>query len=151
MRPYICRSRSKRLPMPADLASFGFDVPVVRKKDGEEGAGGSFDPVGTRGAAAVQINAGGGRNSRAERIAAYLSAPRRGATVSANGLLPKDGLAGMSLPRTIPAPARRPAPLVARAQAAPAVAAPPAIAAPADPGAAGLRPSLPMPRRNPIR
>ena len=153
MRPYVCGARSKRQPIPQEIASYGFNVPIVDIGDhpDDEDGNPAFDPVSRRGASAIQVSAGG-RNSRAERIAAYLSGPRKGSPVSANGLLPKDELATMSMPRTIPAPPRRPA----YASVAPAQAPQPAPVVQSgvelrvtDPTVAGM--TVPMPRRNPGR
>ena len=150
MRPYICKPKSQRQPIPREIASFGFDVPIVDigdDPDDQEDSG--FNSVSGKGAAAIQISSGSG-GSRAQRIAAYLSGPRQGSPVSANGLLPKDELATMSMPRTIPAPPRRPT--IASATALPAVEtglqSGSAVELQAvDPAVAGM--SVPMPRRKP--
>ncbi|MFN0264820.1 D-alanyl-D-alanine carboxypeptidase family protein [Tepidamorphus sp. 3E244] len=161
MRPYVCKPRSQRPPLPREIASYGFDVPIVNANDDDDEGEDESDPVGTRGAAAIQVSSGGGRMTRAERIAAYLAGPASGTTVNANGMLAKDELASMSMPRTIPAPMPRMAsanrmpaantPLPGAVAPPPAALVPPPAAAPMTGDAAGLRLSIPVPRRRPVR
>lgn len=155
MRPHLCKPRSQRVPIPRDVAYYGFDVPVIKQDDNKTTASTIVDPLARAGAAIIQP---GSRrsNSRAERIAALLSQPMRGTPVSANGVLPKDELATMSLPRTIPLPERRPASTAMTAMAPqPVQSSLPAAVAPAQPTQAAASTitigTVPMPRRRPQR
>ena len=153
MRPYLCKPRSQRPPIPGSIASYGFEVPIAQGdadvEDSEE-----VDPMSRRGVAAIQVSSRRA-SSRAERIAALLAGPATGAPVNANGLLPADPLASMTLPRSIPFPPRTVTvatggntPAAAQAAAAPAVA---ASSLANNDAAALLRPSIPLPPRRPER
>ncbi len=147
MRPHLCRSRSNRVPIPADIASFGFDVPspVAReqRQQRQQQASGNFDPVGGRGAAAIVVNSNR-RSSRGERIAAIIAGPRAAFTpVSANSRLEADPLATMSLPTSVPLPRRRPIIASVNEQ--------PMVAGAGAPPAGVTEGGVPMPRARPAR